>query len=113
MLAYMIPTASGDKNPCANAKAATATSNPNSSNFKGSLDKKEENTVTCILPTRISSQAHEQHRKISPYDTTSLRQARTLANPGSSEFRLLEKRKSHESGGRRSNKTMKRQEAKP
>jgi len=51
MLAYMIPTASGDKNPC--AKAATATSNPNSSNFKGSLDKKEENKVTCILPTRI------------------------------------------------------------
>jgi hypothetical protein len=49
MLAYMIPTASGDKNPC--AKAATATSNPNRSNFKGSLDKKEEKTQSRVFQT--------------------------------------------------------------
>lgn len=78
--------------------------------------KKRKHSHVYFKPTRISSQANEQHRKISPYDTTSLHQARTLANPGSSEFcLLLEKRKSHESGGRRSNnKTKKkRQEAKP
>lgn len=99
MLAYMIPTASVDKTLAPRQRRphptlAAATS-------KGSLDKKEE-TQSRVFSNQDFFTSTWKASKISPYDTSSLRQALTLANPGAPEFCLLEKRKSHESGGRRS-----------